>query len=352
MRGRCLCKTFSTRCRSPSWACQSDLRNPCHGSPAICCWLLGCACLRPSAFHSLGTSARPSAVALLPALGLVAQLRERLWPHAQERHRFWAGRRGPACGPPLCAPASRAERTGRGGAGRAGAGHGSDAGGGCGSPLSPGCAQAPAAEGPAQAQGGAVVPRTSRSPASEAAGPGAGAAAAESGERGEEGAGRGRGRRPLCAAPLRASGAPAGRRGGHGDPERAPHPPRLLRPPLRPAPPLMARTSAGRRLPSSRARRPRGPLARCRRALASPAARSTQHAARTRSRRNRRNRRGRRRAANNDRGWRAAAGVDGPGRGGNLCESLRPRPRVRAELAAGSAGTVPPVAGGRRALQQ
>lgn len=167
---------------------------------------------------------------------------------------------------------------GRGGAGRgrcAGAGHGSDAGGGCGSPPSPGCAQAPPAEGSAQALGGAVVALISRSTASEAAGPGAGAAAAGSGEPGE-GAGRGRGHRPLCAAPPHASGARARRRGGRGDPELAPHPPRLLRPPLRPAPPLMARTSAGRRLPSSRARRPRGPLARRRRALASLAARSPQ----------------------------------------------------------------------------
>lgn len=127
-----------------------------------------------------------------------------------------------------------------------------------------------------------MVARTSRSPASEAAGPGAGAASAGSGEPGE-GAGRGRGHRPLCAAPPHARGARAGRRGGRGDPERAPHPPRLLRPPLRPAPPLMARTSAGRRLPSScdrrpppAARRPRGPLACRRRALASPAARSSQ----------------------------------------------------------------------------
>lgn len=129
-------------------------------------------------------------------------------------------------GPPLRAPASRAER---GGAGCAGAGHGSDAGGGCGSPLSLGCAQAPPAEGPAQAQGGAVVARTSRSPASEAAGPGAGAAAAESGERGE-GAGRGRGRRPLCAAPL-----PREWRSGRAS--RRPRRPGARSPPTPPAPP-------------------------------------------------------------------------------------------------------------------
>lgn len=243
-------------------------------------------------------------MALLPALCSVVPLRPRLSPHAQVRHSSRVAR---PC------PRSTFQRTclrggaERGGAGRcAGAGHGSDAGGGCGSPPSLGCAQAPPAEGSAQALGGAVVARTSRSPASEAAGPGAGAAAAGSGEPGE-GAGRGRGHRPLCAAPPHASGAPAGRRGGRGDPERAPHPPRLLRPPLRPAPPLMARTSAGRRLPSSRARRP--PPAGTPRSPPPPRPRprqpcSPQPATRTRSRR------GRKRAANNDRGGRAAAGVD------------------------------------------
>lgn len=186
--------------------------------------------------------------------------------------------------------------------------------------------------------------RTSRSPASEAAGLGAGATAAGSGEPGE-GAGRGRGHRPLCAAPPHASSARAGRRGGLGDPERAPHPPRLLRPPLRPAPPLMARTSAGRRLPSSRARRPppagtpRSPPPRPRQPC------SPQRAARSRSRR------GRRRAANNDRGGRAAAGVDraaaatcaspgsrGPGRGPSWLRS--PRERSRPQSAAAGPATI------------
>lgn len=303
-RGRCLCKTFSTRRRSPSRASQSDLRNRCHGSPAICCWLLGCACLRPSAFHSPGTIARHSAVALLPALGLVAQLGERLWPHAQVRHRFWAGRRGPACGPPLCAPASRAERAGRGRA----RGRRSRLGRWRGlwfSAVPRLCPGSPCrGPGPGPGRGGGVP----HFPLASLGGGWSRRGRSSCGERGAGRRRRGAGTRPPPAlrrcSPRewrsgRASRRP--RRPGARSPPTPPAPPSL-----RPAPPLMARTSVGRRLPSSRARRPRGTP----RSPPPPRPRqpcSPQPAARTRSRRNRR---GRRRAANNDRGWRAAAGVD------------------------------------------
>lgn len=145
---------------------------------------------------------------------------------------------------------------GRSGAGRASAQvAGADAGGGCGSPAVPAAraARFPGAPpcrraGPGRGRGAPAF--TSRSPAWT-----------RRGRRGRRAAGtrlaRGAGTRPppalsRCSSP--SEWRSARRRGGHGDPEPAPHPPCLLRPPLRPAPPLMARTSAGQRQPCLRVR--------------------------------------------------------------------------------------------------
>lgn len=113
-------------------------------------------------------------------------------------------------------------------------------------------APAPPAEGPAQARGGAQPPSLPTRGSRRRRVP-----------RGRRTAGAWLGRGAETGPPpaLRRSSPlkwrSAWRRGGHGDPEHAPHPPRLLRPPLRPVPPLMARTSAGHRQPCSRSRRRR-----------------------------------------------------------------------------------------------
>lgn len=98
----------------------------------------------------------------------------------------------------------------RSGAGRA-QGAGPDAGGGCGSPASPplglrGARLPPPRGRPRPGRGGDHS--TSRSSASEAVGPARAQRCGRSA--GARGAGRGRGRRPLCAAPPCASGAGPG----------------------------------------------------------------------------------------------------------------------------------------------
>lgn len=93
--------------------CQASKGDPgsqCHESPASYCWLLRAFASRSTP----GTSARVSALALLPALGLVVQLRHRLLPHAQVRH---------SCGVAPPCPRSTFLRTClRGGSERGGAG--------------------------------------------------------------------------------------------------------------------------------------------------------------------------------------------------------------------------------------
>lgn len=239
----------------------NDLRSPCHRSSSSCSRFCRCAplLLPYLAFNHRGRIGA-SLVAQRTPLSFLRSARrcraERPAPAVEpSKARIGGGLARPgrgAPGPrPRGAPAPWAERGGA--RQRAGRRRGRwrglwlsrcPRGSGCEVPGRPPCRRA----GPGRGRGAPAF--TSRSPAWT-----------RRGRRGRRAAGtrlaRGAGTRPppalsRCSSP--SEWRSARRRGGHGDPEPAPHPPCLLRPPLRPAPPLMARTSAGQRQPCLRVR--------------------------------------------------------------------------------------------------